>query len=72
MIIIKSIIVGIVYLYAVIFVIWVQLIGLLFRFFYNPFDLFLLFKLPLLGNLMKEIYESIPRISPFVNICRRV
>ena len=70
--IIKSILVGVCYLYLIIFIIFVLLLGYLARFLDSPGDILLCFRLPLLGNQIKEIYEKIPSFSTVIACCRRV
>jgi hypothetical protein len=70
--IIKFIITIVVWLYVVIFMLWIQLLGLLFRLLSNPEDLLFAFNVTLLLNQIKEIYASIPGIDFASNFYRRL
>jgi hypothetical protein len=67
-----SIFLIILYLYSLIFIIFMVLFGCLARIFYNPGDLFLCFRLTLLVNQIKEIYEVLPRVNSFISVYRRL
>lgn len=62
----------VIWLYAVVFMLWVNLIGLIARLLTSPEDIFLIFRLTLLVNQIKEIYESIPGFNFARNFYRRM